>query len=219
MLKYLFIILLLPSFLYAVDCGNGYDWRAKVTDKNFNEYKKCMSEAEILEGKIFTNKTSISDVHNTYFISYKQQNKCIPLNDYLSGDSSTESGNDFVELINMKFDKSKARYDNKYQRYVMDVKSTSTSRQIIFYPNKTMEEIFKFYNEEAYKLLGGVPDNNAQLIRTSYEPFDFYCCFWPKSNKLFEIDGPNDFRSDRMYIADKSGVYVYLKDKSVGDDF
>lgn len=28
-----------------------------------------------------------------------------------------------------------------------------------------MEEIFKFYNEEAYKLLGGVPDNNAQLNR------------------------------------------------------
>lgn len=46
MLKYLLLFLLLPVCLYAVDCGDGYEWRAKVTEKNFHEYEECMSEAE-----------------------------------------------------------------------------------------------------------------------------------------------------------------------------
>ena len=62
----------------------------------------------------------------------------------------------------------------------MEVKSTNTSRQIMFYPNKTIKIYFKFYNQDSYKLFGGVTDNNTQLIRSSYEPFDFYCCFWHK---------------------------------------
>lgn len=217
MLKYLLTLLLLPCYLYAVDCGDGYEWRAKVTVKNFHEYEECMSEAEIEEGKIFTNKTSMNDVHNTYFISHKQQDKCIQLDEYLAEDNEFSPGKSFSELIKMTFDKTKAKYDKKYQRYIMEVKSTTTSRQIMFYPNKTIKEIFKLYNQGSYKLFGGVPDNNTQLIRSWYEPFDFYRCFWREKNKLFEIDGPNDYRVDRMYMEDKSGVYVYQQDCSVNE--
>lgn len=48
-------------------------------------------------------------------------------------------------------------YDKKAQRYVMEIKSKYIPRQIIFYPNKTIKEIFKLYHkEDSYKLLGGV---------------------------------------------------------------
>ena len=217
MLKYLLILLLLPSYLYAVDCGDGYEWRAKVTVKNFHEYEECMSEAEIKEGKMFTNKTSISDVHNTYFVSHKQQDECIQLNEYLAEDNEISTGKSFSELIKIKFDKTKAKNDKKEQRYVMEVKSKNTFQQIIFYPNKTIKEAFKLYNKNVYKLFGGVPDNNTQLIRSWYEPFDFYSCFWYEKNKLFEVDGPNDYRVDRMYMEDKTGVYVYQQDCSAND--
>lgn len=210
MLKYLLILLLLPSYLYAVDCGDGYEWRAKVTEKNFHEYEECMSEAEIKEGKIFTNKTSQADVHNTYFVSHKQQDACIQLDEYLAEEDPISPGKSFAELIKIKFDKDKAMYDKKAQRYVMEIKSKYIPRQIIFYPNKTIKEIFKLYHEEdSYKLLGGVSGNNTQLIRSWNEPFDFYRCFWYEKNKLFEVDGPNDYRVDRMYMEDKTGVYVY----------
>lgn len=215
MLKYLLSFLLLPCYLYAADCGDGYKWRAKVTDKNFHEYEKCMSEAEKWEGKIFTNKTSMEDIYNTYFVSHKQQEECIQLDDLLSGRELFEK--EFAELIKMKFDKSKAKYDKEYQRYVMQVKSKDTDRTIYFYPNKTIEEIFKFYNKDSYKLFGGIPDNNTQLISSSYEPFDFYICYWNKDNKLFEIGGPGEFRNNIMYIVDKTGVYVYLQSISVAD--
>ncbi|WP_242349391.1 hypothetical protein [Mucispirillum schaedleri] len=210
MLKYLLIILLLPSYLYAVDCGDGYEWRAKVTEKNFHEYEECMSKAEIKEGKIFTNKTSMDDVHNTYFVSHKQQDECIQLDEYLAEEDPISSGKSFAELIKIKFDKDKAIYDKKAQRYVMEIKSKYIPRQIIFYPNKTIKEIFKLYNkEDSYKLLGGVPGNNTQLIRSWFEPFDYYTCYWSRENKLYEIDGPNDYRVDIMYMEDKTGVYVY----------
>ena len=58
-----------------------------------------MSEAEIKEGKIFTNKTSMNDVHNTYFISHKQQDKCIQLDEYLAEDNKIAPGKYFSELI------------------------------------------------------------------------------------------------------------------------
>ncbi len=99
----------------------------------------------------------------------------------------------------------------------MEVKSKNTFQQIIFYPNKTIKEAFKLYNKNVYKLFGGVPDNNTQLIRSWYEPFDFYSCFWYEKNKLFEVDGPNDYRVDRMYMEDKTGVYVYQQDCSAND--
>ncbi len=188
MLKYLLIILLLPSYLYAVDCGDGYEWRAKVTEKNFHEYEECMSKAEIKEGKIFTNKTSMDDVHNTYFVSHKQQDECIQLDEYLAEDNEISTGKSFSELIKIKFDKTKAKYDKKAQRYVMEIKSKYIPRQIIFYPNKTIKEIFKLYNKDSYKLLGGVPGNNTQLIRSWFEPFDYYTCYWSRENKLYEID-------------------------------
>ena len=38
-----------------------------------------------------------------------------------------------------------------------------------------------------------------------------------KKNKLFEVDGPNDYRVDRMYMEDKTGVYVYQQDCSAND--
>ena len=217
MLKYLLLFLLLPVYLYAVDCGDGYEWRAKVTEKNFHEYEECMSEAEQKEGKLFTTKTSMDEVHNTYFISHKQQDKCIQLDEYLAEDDEISSGKSFAELIKIKFDKNKAKYDKQYKRYVMEVKSEGVFRQIMFYPNKNIEEIFKFYHQNNYKLFGGIPDNNTQLIRSSYEPFDSYRCFWKEKNKLFEIDGPNDYRVDRMYMEDKTGVYVYQQDISAGD--
>ncbi len=215
MLKYLLIFLLLPCYLYAADCGDGYKWRAKVTDKNFHEYEECMSKAEKREGKIFTNKTSREDVDNTYFVSHKQQEECIQLDELLSGSEPFEK--EFAELIKMKFDKNKAKYDKEYQRYVMQVKSKYTYREIYFHPNKTIEEIFKSYHEDSYKVFDGIPDNNTQLIRSSYEPFDFYSCYWNKDNKLFEIDGPGEFRNNIMYIVDKTGVYVYMQSISVAD--
>lgn len=209
MLKYLLIILLLPSYLYAVDCGDGYEWRAKVTEKNFHEYEECMSEAEIREGKIFTNKTSQYDLYTTYFVSHKQQEQCIQLDEYLAEEDPISPGKSFAELIKIKFDKTKAKYDQKEQRYVMKIKSKYSSREIIFYPNKTIKEIFKLYNEDSYKLLGGVPGNNTQLIRYFSEPFDFYTCYWSRENKLYAIDGYGEFRGDIMYMEDKTGVYVY----------
>ena len=123
----------------------------------------------------------------------------------------------YSELIKKKFYKTKAKYYNKEQRYVMEVKPKNTLQQIIFYPNNTIKEAFKLYNKNVYKLFGGVPDNNTQLIRSWYEPFDFYSCFWYEKNKLFEVDGPNDYRVDRMYMEDKTGVYVYQQDCSAND--
>lgn len=216
MLKYLLIILLLPICLYAVDCGDGYEWRAKVTKKNFKEYEKCMSEAERKEGKIFTNKTSHDDVYRTYFVSHKQQDECIQLDKYLSGYSFP--GKFFAKLLKIKFDKTKSEYDKENQRYVMKIETDKTLQEIVFYPNKTIKEVFKFYNKDSYKLFKGVPDNNTQLLFSSYEPFDMCrCYFWSNENKFYEIDGPGECRNDRMYIKDETGVYVYYQGSCATD--
>ncbi len=55
----LLILLLLPSYLYAVDCGDGYEWRAKVTVKNFKLFFEI--KIEFYNGKFYftIRKTSI----------------------------------------------------------------------------------------------------------------------------------------------------------------
>ena len=47
--------------------------------------------------------------------------------------------------------------------------------------------------------------------------FIFFNNFTAEKNKLFEVDGPNDYRVDRMYMEDKTGVYVYQQDCSTLD--
>ncbi len=37
-------MMLVPFSLYAVECED--NWRKKVTEENFHEYEKCMTEAE-----------------------------------------------------------------------------------------------------------------------------------------------------------------------------
>ncbi len=199
-------MMLVPFSLYAVECED--NWRKKVTEENFHEYEKCMTEAERKEKKIFT-----TDMDKISYIGYATTNfreKCIPIEKFFD----SLIGKNLQKALKTQFSIDKAKYDDKYKSYKMILLDKDAQLVFIsFFQNMSISDVLKKIQFDPFfepTVVTKMPKKNIQVLWTHGLDTDYFeqvMCYTPNGSKELYIENLDTLSILR---ENNNGTYLYL---------